>query len=60
MMDSTIGSWENFYETQPDAEQFPDPSHRTGPRFGLADSSGVQGVLIDDFFSCGFCPNPRV
>jgi hypothetical protein len=45
----TIGSWENYYATNPSAEQAPGPviSDRTG--FGGSGDDGGQGIYVDDF-----------
>jgi hypothetical protein len=46
---ATIGSWENYYATNPSAEQAPGPvvSDRTG--FGGSGDDGGQGIYVDDF-----------
>ena len=45
----TIGSWENYYATNPGAEQAPGPVVSDRTSFGGHGEDGGQGIYVDDF-----------
>jgi hypothetical protein len=50
VVDTTIGSWEGFYsDPSTGAEDSPGPIASNQVSWGLAASTGVQGIYVDDF-----------
>jgi hypothetical protein len=59
LMNSTIDSWENYYATDPTAEQYPGPVASNRVTWGLSESPGVQGIYVDDLsLSVSNVPEP--
>ena len=52
----TIGSWENYYATNPGAEQAPGPV--VSDRTGFGGRAGGQGIYVDDFSMTDVVPEP--
>ena len=52
----TIGSWENYYATNPGAEQAPGPV--VSDRTGFGGQAGGQGIYVDDFSMTNVVPEP--
>jgi hypothetical protein len=49
LWDTTIGSWENYYVTDPTAEQSPGPIASNRVSFGWSPQSGTEGLYVDNF-----------
>jgi hypothetical protein len=54
----TIGSWENYYATNPSAEQAPGPVVSDRTSFGGSGADGGQGIYVDDFSMTDVVPEP--
>jgi hypothetical protein len=56
---TTIGSWENYYATDPTAEQAPGPVVSDRSSFGGDVIDGGHGIYIDDFSMTNVAPVPE-
>jgi len=54
----TIGSRENYYATNPGAEQAPGPVVSDRTSFGGSGDDGGQGIYVDDFSMTDVVPEP--
>jgi len=56
---TTIGSWENYYATDPSAEQAPGPVVSDRTSFGGSADDGGEGIYVDDFSMTNVAPVPE-